>query len=85
MKVPTDVYCDNQGVVNNTSVPKFMLANYHNYVKYHVVRKAAAAEILRVWKEDTATNLADPLTKLMTYTIKNGLLGQICMITKYIG
>ena len=71
MKGPTDVYYNKQGVVKNNSIPKYALNNKHNSIKYHVVRKAAASGILRIGKEDTDTNLADPLTKLMPYFRKN--------------
>ena len=66
--VPTDVYCGNQGVAKNTSVPKSTLNKKHNSINYHVVCKAVAAGIILVVKEDTATNLADPLTKLIPYS-----------------
>ena len=72
-----NVYCDNQGVVKITSIPESTLSKKHNAINYHVVREAAAAGILRVTKEDTETNLADALTKLLSYTRKAGLLGQI--------
>jgi hypothetical protein len=74
---PTDVYCDNQGVVKNVSIPESTLSKKHNEINYHVVREAAAAGILRVAKEDSDTNLADPLTKLMPYSRKHELLGRI--------
>ncbi len=74
---PTNVYCDNQGVVKNTSVPESTLNKKHNSINYHIVREAVAAGILRVAKEDTATNLADPLTKLVPYSRKQELLGQV--------
>ena len=74
---PTNVFCDNQGVVKNTSIPESTLSKKHNSINYHVVRKAAAAGILRVAKEDTSTNLADALTKLMPYSQKQGLMGCI--------
>ena len=72
-----NVYCDNQGVVKNTSVPESTLSKEHNSINFHIVRKSAAAGILCVGKEDTATNLADPLTKLVPYSRKQELLGQI--------
>ena len=62
---PTDTMCGNQGVVKNTSLPQSTLGNKHNAFNYHVVREAAAVGILRVSKEDTETNLADLLTKLL--------------------
>ena len=85
MKGPVYVYCDNQRVMNNMSVNEYTLNKKHNSINYHVVRKAAASGILRFGKEDTTTKLADPLTKLMPYFKRNELLGQIFIITKYIG
>ena len=74
---PTNVYCDNQGVVKNTSIPESTLNKKHNSINYHGVREAVAAGILRVGKEDTACNLADPLISLMPYSKKQGTLGMI--------
>ena len=71
---PTDVFCDNMGVVKNTSVPESTLSKKHNSINYHVVREAAAAGILRVGKEDTETNKADAMTKLIPYSRKVDLL-----------
>ena len=34
---PADVFCDNQGVAKNTSLPKSMLAKKHNAINYHAV------------------------------------------------
>jgi len=76
-----NVYCDNQGVVKNTSVPESTLSKEHNSINFHIVRKSAAAGVLRVGKEGTATNLADPLTKLVPYSRKQGSCwGRFCMI-----
>ena len=72
---PANVFCDNQGVVKNTSIPESTLSKKHNSINYHVVREAVAAGILRVAKEDTETNLADVLTKLLAYSRKQALLG----------
>lgn len=63
---PANVFCDNRGVVKNLSIPESTLMKKHNAINYHAVREAAAARILRVGKEDTATNLSDMLTKVMT-------------------
>ncbi len=63
---PPNVYCDNQGVVKNTSVPESVLSKNHNALNYHIIRESAAVSIHRVSKEETNSNLADPLTKLMT-------------------
>lgn len=67
LKGPTNVYCDNRGVVQNTSIPTSTLNKKHNSINYHIVREAAAAGILTVLKENTDTNLADALTKLLPF------------------
>ena len=74
---PTDVMCDNKGVFKNTSLPQSTLGKKHNAVNYHVVREAAAAGILRVGKEDTETNLADLLTKILGWQRRHKLLPYI--------
>src|SRR5210317_969152 len=63
---PANVFCDNQGVVKNASIPESTLLKKHNAINYHAVREAVAAHILRVGKEDGETNLADLLTKIIT-------------------
>ena len=74
---PSNVYCNSQGVVKNTSVHESTLNKKHNSINYHVIREAVAAGILCVAKEETATNLADPLTKLVPYSRKQDLIGQV--------
>jgi hypothetical protein len=63
---PANVLCDNQGVVKNTSIPESTLTKKHNAINYHIIREAAAMGMLRVGKEDTETNLADLLTKMLS-------------------
>ena len=53
------------------------LLKKHNAVNYHIVREAVAAGIMKVGKEDTDTNLADVLMKLMPHTKKRGLIGNM--------
>ena len=62
---PANVFCDNQGVVKNASIPESTLLKKHNAINYHVVQEAVAAGILRVSKEDGQTNLVDLLTKVL--------------------
>ena len=69
-----NVYCDNRGVVTNTSVPESTLSKKHNSINYHVIREAVAAGIMCVAKENTLTNLADALTKLLPYSKKHDLM-----------
>ena len=74
---PADVFCDNQGVVKNMSLPESVLSKKHNAINYHAVQEAVAAGIMRVAKEDGETNLADLLTKSLNLLKWKRLLG--CM------
>lgn len=74
---PTNVYGDNEGVVKNTSIPESVLNKKHLSIAYHAVREAVAADILRVGKEPTETNLADLFTKCLPQARRNFLLSRI--------
>ena len=63
---PTYVMCDNQGVVNNTSMPQSTPGKNHIAINYYAVREAAAAGIILVGKEDTENNVADHLMKFLS-------------------
>ncbi len=71
---PTNVFCDNNAVVQNSSIPESTLSKKHNAINYHIIRKAVAAGIICVGKEDTLKNIADVLTKLVPFTRKYQLL-----------
>jgi hypothetical protein len=62
---PCNLFCDNNAVVSNSSVPESMLKKKHAAINYHRAREAIAAGVIRVAKEDTATNIADLLTKCL--------------------
>ena len=74
---PTNVFCDNRGVVANASRPESTLNKKHNAICYHWVREAAAKGIVRIAKEDTVTNTADLLTKSLPTERRRELLLQI--------
>jgi hypothetical protein len=74
---PAQVFCDNQGVVKNTSLTKSVLTKKHNAINYHAVREAEAAGVLEVIKEDTQANLADLFTKVPPSNRRRKLLGSI--------
>ncbi|KAI2489367.1 Reverse transcriptase (RNA-dependent DNA polymerase) [Fragilaria crotonensis] len=74
---PAQVYCDNQGVVKNASIPESVLSKKHNAINYHAVREAAAAGVLQALKEDTQTNLADLFTKALPADRRHELLSCI--------
>ena len=71
---PANVFCDNDGVRKNVSIPKSTLNKKHNSINYHVVRESVAAGIMCVAKEDTETNLVDGLMKLLSFDCKRNLL-----------
>lgn len=71
---PTNVFCDNNAVVQNVSIPESTLAKKHNAINYHIICEALAAGIIRVGKEDTLTNITDVFTKLVPFTRKYQLL-----------
>jgi hypothetical protein len=60
---PTNVYCDNEAVVMNSTRPESTLKKKHNAISYHRVREAVAAGTIRIAKENGETNLADGFTK----------------------
>ena len=57
-------FCDNAAVATNTR-PESTLKKKHAAINFHRVREAVAAGTIKVAKENTHTNLADILTKLM--------------------
>lgn len=63
---PVDVFCDNAGVVKNTSVPESTLTKKHQSINCHANREAVAAGIVRVGKEDSTTNLSDVSSKVLS-------------------
>ena len=62
---PTNLFCDNDSVVKNSSSPESTLKKKHNSIAYHRVREAQAAGAIRITHEDGLTNLADLFTKLL--------------------
>ena len=70
---PTNVFCDNEAVTKNATIPESTLKKKHNSIAYHRTREAVAAGTIRVTKEDGTTNLADVLTKLLPQATKDFL------------
>jgi hypothetical protein len=74
---PANVYCDNQSVVYNATIPESTLVKKRNAICYHRVCEAEAAGIIQVAKEDSKTNLADGLTKPLPRDMRGRLSGRI--------
>jgi hypothetical protein len=62
---PTNIFCDNEVVYKNTTLPESTLKKEHHSIAYHRCREAVAAGTARVAKEGTQTNLSDLFTKLL--------------------
>jgi hypothetical protein len=73
----TNVFCDNDAMVTNTTKPESVLQRKHNSIAYHKVREAVAAGVIQIAKEHTDTNLANLLTKPLTSIRQKALLESI--------
>ena len=71
---PASVFCDNEAVYQNTTVPESTLNKKHHSIAYHRCREASAAGTVRIAKEGTLTNLADLFTKIMSAMRREELL-----------
>ena len=60
---PTNMFCDNEAVDRNSTMPESTLKKKHVAICYHRVREACTSGMIQIAKEDGATNLADVLTK----------------------
>lgn len=63
---PADVFCDNNSVVQSSTIPASVLKKKHNAVSFHKVRETIAAGAMRVSHEPTESNLADLLSKTLS-------------------
>ena len=70
----TNVFCDNEAVYQNTTMPESTLKKKHHSIAYHRCREAVAACTVRVAKEGTQTNLSNLFTKLLPQARREELL-----------
>jgi hypothetical protein len=73
---PADMFCDNESVFKNVSIPTSMLSKKQHSISYHACREAVAAGVARIAKEGTLANLSDVFTKTQGETKREGLLGK---------
>ena len=57
--IETNIFCDNEAVYKNTTLPESTLKKKHHSIAYHRCREAVVAGTARVAKEGTQTNLSD--------------------------
>ena len=74
---PTNIFCDNEGVVKSSGTVTGKLNKKHNAICYHAVREAAAAGWIRIGWEPTGSNIADIFTKMLNGPDRRKLLNGI--------
>ena len=71
---PANIFCDNEAVYKNTSMPDSQLNKKVHSIAYHYCREAVAAGTIQIAKEGTDTNLADLFTKILSRLQREELL-----------
>ena len=72
---PTEVFCDNNSLVLNTSNVESKLNRKHNLLAFHAIRWSVAAEIMRVAWIEGRENISDAMTKVLGKDDKEYLFG----------
>ncbi|KAJ9547029.1 hypothetical protein OSB04_019572 [Centaurea solstitialis] len=62
---PVDIYCDNSGAVAQAKEPREHHMSRHVLRKFHLIREIIGRGDVRICKNPTDENVADPLTKLL--------------------
>ena len=71
---PVGVFHDMKSVTKDTTNPESTLSKKHNAFANHLCQEFIASGIIRVSKEDTATNLVDLLTETMSKERREDLM-----------
>ena len=71
----TQIFCDNQSVVKNSTLVESTLNKKHNSIAYHYTRWNVAAGVADISWIDTFSNLADAFTKRLTQARRELLFG----------
>ena len=74
---PTDVYCDNEGVVSNSQLPESTLKKKHLSICYHFVRECCAKQAARIAYIPTDLDLADLGTKCLDQVKRKNIVSQL--------
>ena len=62
---PTNIFCDNEAVYKNCSIPESTLRKKHHSIDSHCNREDVSAMTCRIEKKGTKTNLSDLFTKIL--------------------
>ena len=71
----TDMFCDNESVVKNSTKLESVLNKKYNSIAYHYARWNVAAGIVTIAWISGKENLADPLTKRLSAMVREYLFG----------
>ena len=71
---PASMYCDNEAVYKNISIPSSVLNKKMHGISYHYCREAVADGTCHIAKEDAGTNLEDLFTKVLPKARRDDLL-----------
>ena len=71
----TNILCDNESVVKNSTKLESVLNKKHNSIAYHYTRWNCAAGIVTVAWISSKENLADPFTKRLSAPVRTYLFG----------
>ena len=72
----TYIFCDNEGVVNNSSFVQSTLNKKHSAIAYHFTRWNVAAGVIKVAWIRTDKNIADAMTKRLPELTRDYLYGE---------
>ena len=78
----TYMFCDNEAVYKNASMPELQLRKKHHIIAYQMSRESVASGASRIAKEDTETNLADLFTKILPRPRRELLLNKFTYLIK---
>ena len=70
----TSVYCNNQSVMKNATVPASTISEKHNSICYHLVRESVASGWISIAWIKSQDNLADLITKVLPWVTRNVLI-----------
>ena len=75
----TNIFCDNESVFKNASIPDSTLKKKHTSIWYHWSREVVAAGTVRITEEGTTMNLSDLFTKPLPEPRRIFLLDRIVL------
>lgn len=70
----TSIFCDNKSVVNSGTRPDTRLKKKHNSIAFHRISEYVAAGKALIYYEQSDSNVADLLTKVLSIEVRNKLI-----------